>query len=104
MANESTDLLLATKIIADCNDKEIDLMARRIKVLSHPLRLKIALMLTEGELSVNEIFEKIGTSQPNISHHLLTLHDLNLLKSRKVHNRVFYSIANPRLIELLGFI
>jgi DNA-binding transcriptional ArsR family regulator len=104
MANDNPNLLLATKTIAGCNDKEIDLMARRIKALSHPLRLGIIRLLSEGELSVTEIFEMAGTSQPNISHHLLILHNLSLLKSRKVYNRVFYSIADPRLTELFSFI
>lgn len=86
----------------DWSDKEIALTAGRFKAVAHPLRLAIVCLLAEGERTVSEICEAVGTSQPNITHHLITLHNLKLLNSRKEANRVFYAIADHRLAEIIA--
>jgi len=42
-------------------------------------------------------------TQPTTSHHLKILEEADLVKSRKEGKWVFYSLANPKLIDqLLG--
>lgn len=89
---------------AHWSDTEIAPTAEGIKAIAHPLRLGIICLLAEGELSVGEIRQALGTSQPNISHHLTRLSDRRLLTSRKDANRVYYAIADQRLNEIVGML
>lgn len=75
--------------------------ANTLKAISHPLRLKILCCLNDGELSVNEIVEKSGSSQSNISQHLSFLRDKKILSARRDANRMFYRIAKLELIDII---
>lgn len=82
--------------------EDIDLAARSLKAMSHPIRLKILCTLSEGEVSVQEIVENVGTSQSNISQHLAILRDKGILVSRKDANRVYYRVGDPRTLRLIS--
>ncbi len=85
-------------------DNETDIVhaATAMKAIAHPLRLKILCVLADGELSVQDIVEQVGTSQSNISQHLAILRDKSVLYTRKDANRVYYRIDDPRVIKLVG--
>lgn len=83
-------------------DSDIDRASRALKAMSHPLRLKILCTLGEGEVSVQDIVDHVGTSQSNISQHLAILRDKEILSARKDANRVFYKVSDQRLLRLIG--
>jgi ArsR family transcriptional regulator len=85
-------------------DKDEDILQASLamKAIAHPLRLKVLCVLSEGELSVQEIVDSVGTSQSNISQHLAILRDKGVLATRKDANRVFYRIGDPRTVKLVG--
>ena len=85
-------------------DNETDIVhaATAMKAIAHPLRLKILCVLADGELSVQDIVEQVGTSQSNISQHLSILRDKAVLTTRKDANRVYYRINDARIIKLVG--
>jgi ArsR family transcriptional regulator len=83
-------------------DEDINRASRSLKAMSHPLRLKILCVLGDLELSVQDIVEKVGTSQSNISQHLSILKDKEILDSRKVANRVFYRVGDGRTLRLIS--
>lgn len=83
-------------------DEDIDRASRSLKAMSHPLRLKILCTLGDQEVSVQEIVERVGTSQSNISQHLAILRDKGILSSRKDANRVFYKVVDSRTLQLIG--
>ena len=84
------------------NDKDIELAARSLKAMSHPLRLKILCILGSEEVSVQDIVDKVGTSQSNISQHLAILRDKEILSSRKDANRVYYRVGDERTLRLIS--
>ncbi len=47
-----------------------DMIAARLRVIGDPNRIRILDQLREGELSVAQITERLGTSQQNASKHL----------------------------------
>ena len=47
-----------------------ELIAARLRVIGDPDRIRILDQLREGELSVAQITERLGTSQQNASKHL----------------------------------
>jgi ArsR family transcriptional regulator len=53
-------------------------------------------------VSVQDIVERVGTSQSNISQHLAILRDKGILSSRKDANRVFYKVVDNRTLQLIG--
>lgn len=86
------------------SDVEIEQIGELLKAIAHPLRLSIVCLLGEGERSVGDISQEIGSSQPNISQHLSLLSNRKLLKSRKEANRIYYRIADQRLISIIGML
>ena len=84
------------------NDADIDTASRALKAMAHPLRLKILCILgANKEVSVQELVERVGTSQSNISQHLSILRDKNILISRKDANKVFYRIGEKSILNLI---
>ena len=69
------------------------------KALGDPTRLKLLRLLMfndNDKLKVIDFAEKIGISQPAITQHIKILKDLNLIKSSKEQDRIFYYIDKTR--------
>jgi DNA-binding transcriptional ArsR family regulator len=71
------------------------------QALAHPTRIAIVEQLRNGELSAGVLIERLGVEQANISQHLGVLRAKNILVNRKAGNQVFYSVRDPRIIEVL---
>lgn len=84
------------------NDEDIELAARSLKAMSHPIRLKILCALGGEEVSVQDIVDKVGTSQSNVSQHLGILREKDILITRKDANRVYYRVNDKRTLQLIG--
>ncbi len=82
--------------------EHIEMAARALKAIAHPLRLKILCVLGGQEACVQEIVEAVGTSQSNISQHLAILREKGVLLTRKDANRVFYRVGDQRTLQLVG--
>jgi DNA-binding transcriptional ArsR family regulator len=89
--------------ITDMMDHEehVQIAARALKAISHPLRLKILCVVGDEEVCVQDIVEAVGTSQSNISQHLAILRDKAVLTTRKDANRVYYRVADQRTLQLI---
>lgn len=81
--------------------EQIEIAARALKSIAHPLRLKILCVLGESEVCVQDIVEVVGTSQSNISQHLAILRDKGILQTRKEANRVYYRVCDQRTLQLI---
>lgn len=93
--------MAASKTELISRDEDIKLAARSLKAMSHPLRLKILCTLGDKEVGVQDIVDNVGTTQSNISQHLAILRDKGILSTRKDANRVYYRIADPRILRLI---
>jgi len=81
----------------------VDGRAREVlSCVRDPTRLQILDLLAEGERSVGELVELIGQSQPKVSNHLACLRWCGFVVARREHPRVRYSIADPRVIEVIA--
>lgn len=69
-------------------------------LLAEPTRLKILNAICDGERSVNEIVETVGSSQTNVSRHLNMMYGRGVLKRRREGATVFYSVSDPNVIAL----
>jgi DNA-binding transcriptional ArsR family regulator len=65
-----------------------------------PFRIKLVDRLREGEASVLDLTEAIGTTEQNVSKHLGVLQRVRIVARRKQGNFAYYSIADERVFEL----
>ncbi|WP_437192890.1 ArsR/SmtB family transcription factor [Planctomicrobium sp. SH527] len=73
------------------------------KLLADETRLKILFFLgREKELHVSALCERLGQSQPAVSHHLALLRVAGLIEPRRDGKHNFYSIQQHRFHELMG--
>jgi ArsR family transcriptional regulator len=93
----------AENLVLITNEEDIFHASHSLKAMAHPLRLKILCILGgESEISVQDIVEQVGTSQSNISQHLSILREKGILASRKDANKVYYRVADPKILQLIG--
>ncbi|MDR2544450.1 MAG: metalloregulator ArsR/SmtB family transcription factor [Methanobrevibacter sp.] len=71
------------------------------KILGDFNRIRIIEALSKEELYVNELVSLLDIGQSTVSHHLRHLRSSGLVKFRKKDKKIFYSIANGELVELL---
>lgn len=71
-----------------------------IEVLAEPTRRQILDLLRDGELSVGELVDDMGVTQPTVSKHLRVLRDSGLVNVRIDAQRRLYRIRPEPLIEL----
>ncbi|NBT57997.1 ArsR family transcriptional regulator [bacterium] len=77
------------------------LLAETFKALGDPTRVQIVWALTHGELCVTDIANLLSVSASAISHHLRTLRNLRLVKIRRDHRTLFYSLDDQHIENLL---
>lgn len=75
-----------------------------LKAMSNENRLLILCHLGEKEMSVNELNNFVDLSQSSLSQHLARLRKDELVKTRRESQTIFYSIANPSVVKLIGFL
>lgn len=83
------------------SEKDIEEALRMLGLLSNPLRLKIALLLSAQEMCTCHLEETLGAEQTLISHHLRLFKDLDLLHERRKGKWRFYSLKDSRVKDIL---
>ena len=77
-----------------------ELIARRFRAIGEPLRVRLLDLLRDGELSVNELAERLDAGQQNVSKHLGLLADAGIVARRKDGNRVYYRVVDEGVFAL----
>ena len=70
-------------------------VARLLRTLSDPTRLRLLGLLQNGEQNVTALRRKLGIPQPTVSHHLALLRSAGLVANRRHGKQVFYSLNDP---------
>jgi ArsR family transcriptional regulator len=72
------------------------------KLLSDETRLRVLMYLArEGELHVTALCDKLGQSQPAVSHHLALLRVAGLIEARRDGKHNFYSVRTKHFHRLM---
>jgi ArsR family transcriptional regulator, zinc-responsive transcriptional repressor len=85
-------------------DEQLEEAAECMKVMAHPVRLKMVNILMQGEFAVHEIAELCDTSANQTCEHLRLLKGHGLLSSERRGRTVYYKILSPRLPRLIACI
>jgi ArsR family transcriptional regulator len=80
----------------------MDRLVAMLRAAGDPTRLRLLLLLRQAELTVSELIEIVGQSQPRVSRHLKLLCDAGLLERFKEGSWVFYRAADAGAGAELG--
>jgi DNA-binding transcriptional ArsR family regulator len=75
--------------------------AECLKVMAHPVRLRIVDILMQGDFTVREIAELCDVKEHQVCEHLRHMQGCGLLTSERQGRTVHYKIASPQLPSLL---
>src|SRR6188472_2190364 len=73
-----------------------------LKVLANEERLLLLCQLAQGEMCVSELEEALDIHQPTLSQQLGVLRTEGVVNTRRDGKRIFYSVADPGLLEILA--
>jgi ArsR family transcriptional regulator len=72
-----------------------------LKALGNPERLLLLCQMSQGEASVGDLEALLDIHQPTLSQQLGVLRREGMVATRREGKKVFYRIADPRLLALL---
>jgi len=88
--------------ISSVSQQSIRELSNVFKLLSDETRLRILAYLVQNkELNVTDICDRLGQSQPAVSHHLALLRVSGLIEPRRQGKHNFYSVRTDAFGELL---
>lgn len=74
---------------------ELDRRAEVISALAHASRLIIVEELKEGDRSVGELTDAVGSDMSTVSRHLSVLRGVGIVSSARDGNRIIYHLQTP---------
>ena len=72
-----------------------------LKILANEDRLMLLCQLSQGEHCVSELEEELGIAQPTLSQQLGVLRKEGVVSTRRDGKNIYYSVADPRTLEVL---
>ncbi len=90
------------------NQIDVDEMRRTVaqacqllRGLAHEDRLLLLCLLSQEELSVGELEQRLGLHQPSLSQQLGVLRREGLVRTRREGRRIHYRVADSRALAML---
>lgn len=83
-------------------DRQYISEAEVLKVLGHPIRLKIVAGLCTRECNVKHIWECLGLPQATVSQHLALLKHKGIIEGKRDGVEVHYSVISPLAKKLIS--
>ena len=85
----------------EATERELLRKSELLKVLGHPERLAILLLVYEEEMCVKDLMEALQISQPKVSQHVGLMKELGILSFRKEGTKVIYRLSNSVVKKIL---
>jgi DNA-binding transcriptional ArsR family regulator len=76
--------------------------AEMIRVLGHPVRLRIVECLEGSERIVSELVGDLKVPQAIVSQQLAKMRSAGIVACRREGNNVWYRVADDRVVRMLG--
>lgn len=71
---------------------QLDKIVNYHKALADPTRVKILILLADGELNGQRLAEKLGVTPATITHHAAKLAGASLINQRRDKNTIYFSL------------
>ncbi|MDG2223585.1 MAG: metalloregulator ArsR/SmtB family transcription factor [Rubripirellula sp.] len=78
--------------------------AECLKILAHPVRLRMVQMLLHGRYTVGELAEDSGVPDNVASEHLRLMQRCGFFTSQREGRKVYYEVAEPHLQQIMDCI
>jgi ubiquinone/menaquinone biosynthesis C-methylase UbiE len=75
------------------NNASLDDLLTALRAVAEPTRLRLLVLCSRGELTVSELAQILGQSQPRVSRHLKLLCEAGLLDRFREGSWVFYRVS-----------
>ena len=86
----------------ELSDEMLRELCQIFKLLADETRLRIlAYLAHEGELNVTELCERLGQSQPAVSHHLALMRVAGIIEPRRAGKHNYYSVRTEQFQNLI---
>lgn len=85
-------------------DATFDRAAAVLRVLAHPVRLRIVDRLLRGPVHVGRLAEQLDLPQAVVSQHLAQMRSHGIVEPRREDRRAYYHVINPHAEHLLACI
>src|SRR3954464_13269468 len=83
------------------DEDQVRLVVEVFRMCSDPTRIQVLWALTDQELAVNELAERVGKPAPSVSQHLAKLRMARLVHTRRSGTTIFYSLENEHVHQLV---
>src|SRR6185437_401897 len=80
-------------ILPSCKRRRMNELLMGLRAAAEPTRLRLLVLCAQGELTVSDLTDILGQSQPRVSRHLKLLCDAGLLDRFREGIWVFYRLA-----------
>lgn len=81
--------------------EHIHIAVEVFRLLSDATRVRILLALSDGELSVNTLAERVERPAPAVSQHLAKLRWARMVATRQEGNRAIYSLVDDHALRVV---
>lgn len=71
---------------------QLDKVVNYHKALADPTRIRLLILLAEGELNGQVLAEKLGVTPATVTHHAAKLREASLINERRDKNTIFFSL------------
>jgi DNA-binding transcriptional ArsR family regulator len=75
--------------------------AEMVRVLGHPVRLRIVELLEPGEQTVTQLQDSLDAPQALVSQQLARMRAAGIVAGRRRGSNVWYAITDPRVVRML---
>ncbi len=103
MRKTTTEAPPLAEAVVGRDSADMKVAAKLFDGFADPTRMSIlALLARRGEMSVGELVESVGATQPRMSVHLRCLAWCGYVRGRREGQRVYYSISDGRVLKILS--
>ncbi len=92
------------KPLQPANMEALGQAAECLRVLAHPVRIRMVQLLLHGRYTVGEIAEDCEIAENLASEHLRLMQRCGFFTSQREGRKVFYEVAEPHLEKIIGCI
>ncbi len=85
------------------NPSELETLANRFRALADPTRLQILMAICNQERNVQDICDRTGLHQGNVSKHLRLMKDAGVVACRRDSVWRYYRVIDKELMTFCNF-
>ena len=78
-----------------------DIIGSLLRVLGHPMRIRILLEIGTGEACVCHLEAQLGIRQAYLSQQLMALREEGILRTNREGRYIYYRIADQKILDMI---